>query len=344
MSKKSLKSLFRFIRIAATAALLVYVLHKAGLFSAQGWQDLLNTFIHAKLGLILASFVIGFLMNLSSAIKWLMLTRALELPVNLRRLLVYYIIGKFFNLVLPSSVGGDVIRIQQLGQYTGRYAESSASVFVERFTGLTTLVFLALIAVVVNLQTFNLPWLTLTLGIGAVGVGAICWLIIDDRPLKLVQNHLPNVPLLQSLLTKIGKFRQAVLSYQQVPQAIRWALINSFIFYFLAIANVWVTLLAFGADVSFMSMIVAVPIIMFIMNLPISVGGIGLMEFAYSLILGLMGVAPALAISTALFIRTKTLVDAGFGGILYSLTGEGRQLNQTAPTAQQTEEIRSSKE
>lgn len=338
----SKKSLFRFIRIAATSALLVYVLHKAGLFSAQGWQELLNTFVHAKLGFILASFGIGFLMNLSSAIKWLMLTRALALPVDLRRLLAYYIVGKFFNLVLPSSVGGDVIRIQQLGQYTGRYADASASVFVERFTGLATLVFLALIAVVVNLNAFNLPWLTFTLGIGAVSVGAICWLIIDERPLKLVQTRLvANVSLLQPLLTKIGKFRQAVLSYQQAPRAIRWALINSFIFYFLAITNVWVTLLAFGSDVSFMSMIVAVPIMMFIMNLPISVGGIGLMEFAYSLILGLMGVKPALAISTALFIRTKTLVDAGFGGILYSLMSEGRQLDQSISGAQPTEKLRS---
>ncbi|NJO77658.1 MAG: flippase-like domain-containing protein [Cyanobacteria bacterium RM1_2_2] len=328
------KSLFRFMRIAATSALLVYVLHKAGLFSAEGWQDLLNTFVHANLSFILASFGIGFLMNLSSATKWLMLTRALELPVNLRRLLAYYMIGKFFNLVLPSSVGGDVIRIQQLGQHTGRYADATASVFVERFTGLTTLVFLALIAVVVNLNTFDLPWLTVTLGIGAVAVGAICWLIVDERPFKLVQNRFAaNIPFLQTLLTKIGKFRQAVLSYQQAPYAIHWALLNSLVFYFLAIANVWITLLAFGADVSFMSMIVAVPIIMFIMNLPISVGGIGLMEFAYSLILGLMGIKPALAISTALFIRTKTLVDAGFGGILYSLMNEDR-IDQAVSAAQ----------
>jgi hypothetical protein len=31
-----------------------------------------------------------------------------------------------------------------------------------------------------------------------------------------------------------------------------------------------------------------------------------------------MGVKPALAISAALFLRTKTLIDAGIGGVLYS--------------------------
>ncbi len=315
----SKKTIFRFIRIATTSALLLFVLHKAGLFDYQGWQELLNILIHAKLGFILASLGISFLMTLSSAIKWLMLSRSLGLSVNLRRLLAYYIVGKFFNLVLPSNVGGDVIRMQKLGQYTGRYADAAASVFVERFSGLATLVYLALIAVIIKLQILNLPWLNLSLGLGILGTIIICFLLIDERPFNFVQNHLvKHFPLLQSLLTKIGKFRQAVLFYKQVPYAIHWALINSFIFYFLAIINVWVILLAFRADISFMMTLVAVPIIMFIMNIPISVGGIGLMEFAFSFILGLMGVKPTLAISAALFIRTQTLIDAGIGGVLYS--------------------------
>lgn len=310
---------FRFIRIATTSALLLFVLHKAGLFNHKGWQELLNILIHAKLSFILASLGISFLMTLSSAIKWFMLSRALGLSVNLKRLLAYYIIGKFFNLVLPSNVGGDVIRMQKLGQYTGRYADATASVFVERFSGLATLVYLALIAVIIKLHILNLVWLNLSLGLGILGTIIICCLIIDERPFNFVQNYLvKHFPLLQSLFTKIGKFRQAVLFYKQVPYAIHWALINSFIFYFLAITNVWVILLAFRADISFMITLVAVPIIMFIMNIPISVGGLGLMEFAFSFILGLMGVKPTLAISAALFIRTQTLIDAGIGGVLYS--------------------------
>jgi hypothetical protein len=214
----SKKTIFRFIRIATTSALLLFVLHKAGLFDYQGWQELLNILIHAKLGFILASLGISFLMTLSSAIKWLMLSRSLGLSVNLRRLLAYYIVGKFFNLVLPSNVGGDVIRMQKLGQYTGRYADAAASVFVERFSGLATLVYLALIAVIIKLQILNLPWLNLSLGLGILGTIIICFLLIDERPFNFVQNHLvKHFPLLQSLLTKIGKFRQAVLFYKQVP-------------------------------------------------------------------------------------------------------------------------------
>jgi hypothetical protein len=70
----------------------------------------------------------------------------------------------------------------------------------------------------------------------------------------------------------------------------------------------------------------AVPVILFIMNLPFSIGGIGLMEFAYSFTLGVFGVQPAVAISTALLMRAKSLLDAGIGGLLYPLVSDGNSL------------------
>ncbi|MGB7249226.1 MAG: lysylphosphatidylglycerol synthase domain-containing protein, partial [Phormidesmis sp.] len=98
---------------------------------------------------------------------------------------------------------------------------------------------------------------------------------------------------------------------------------NSLLFYFLAILNVWVSALAFDSSVSLISMLVAVPIIMFIMNLPFSIGGLGLMEFAYSFTLGLFGINPAVAISTTILMRLKTLLAAGMGGLIYPLVSEG---------------------
>ncbi len=44
--------------------------------------------------------------------------------------------------------------------------------------------------------------------------------------------------------------------------------------------------------------------------------GIGLMEFAYSFTLGLVGAIPTLAFSTALLLRAKTLFHAGIGSTL----------------------------
>ncbi|MGC1526360.1 MAG: lysylphosphatidylglycerol synthase transmembrane domain-containing protein [Phormidesmis sp.] len=320
MKKKAL----HFLRIAVTTALLVYVFHQAGLLSAQGWQDLAGTFSRANLWLILISILLVPIIDIVSSIKWYCLAQAVGLPVGLWRLYAYYLIGGFFNLVLPSSIGGDFIRIHELSRYTGRYAESAAVVFVERFSGLAMLVFLAAIAVVVNLQMFNLPWLTVTLTIGLLGVALICWVIIDARPFNFIDKNLGSrLPLIASFLKKLGKFRTAVLVYKDKPGALWVAVFNSLVFYFLAVVNVWVSASAFDSSISFVSMLVAVPVIMFIMNLPISIGGIGLMESAYSFTLSLFGINPAVAISTALFMRLKTLITAGMGSLAYPMVSDG---------------------
>lgn len=319
------KLALNFIRIGVTGALLVFVFHKAELLTLQGWQNLFNTFSHANRWFLLISVLIAPLMDFVSSIKWYCLARACNLRVGLWRLYAYYVVGGFFNLVLPSSIGGDVIRIHELGRYTGRYAESAAVVFVERFSGLAMLVFLAAIAVVVNLQVFDLPWLTITLMLGLLAVALVCWVIVDARPFNFIDKALGNrSPLISSVLKKLGKFRTAILVYQDKPRALWIAVFNSLFFYFLAICNVWVSASAFDSNISFVTMLVAVPVIMFVMNLPFSIGGLGLMEFAYSFTLGLFGISPAVAISTALLMRLKTLMIAGIGSLLYPIVSDGR--------------------
>ena len=311
-------------RYVVTALLVTYVLHKTGLFTAQGWHDLFFTFAQARIPYLLGSIGVGILVTLSSTIKWYMLLRSQGLMVTFWRLFAYYIIGKFFNLVLPTSLGGDVVRMYQLGQYTERRADAAASVFVERFTGLITLVLLTLVAVVINLHLFNLSWLTFALIVATGGMILVSWLIIDKRLVELVRRLFgKRIQPLGSLLDKITTFHDAVLAYKDDPVALLIAFVNSLIFHLLAVVNVWISARALGLDLSLLDLMAAVPIILFIMNLPISIGGIGLMEFAYSFILGIYGATPTLAISTGLLMRAKSFVYAAVGGLLYALVSDG---------------------
>ncbi len=327
------KSAARLTRIAITTVLVIYVFHKAGLLSVEGWQDLFDNFAHVNLLFLTLSIGIGLINILASAFKWYMLAHSRGLQVSLWRLYAYYTIGKFFNLILPTSMGGDVVRIHKLGRYTGRYPDATASVFVERFSGMAIQVLLALLAIGVNLHLFNQPWLMIGVCLAVGGaVALICWSLLDERLLSLIRQifGISRVSLFSKLLTKIEKFRQAVLAYEDDPRALWGAIINSLIFYFLAVVNVWVSALAFGSDLSFLTMLTAVPIILLLMNLPISIGGIGLMEFAYSFTLGLFGATPTLAISTALLIRAKSFLYAGLGGLLYSLVSDGVSVTQSS--------------
>src|SRR5207302_10453859 len=57
--------------------------------------------------------------------------------------IAYYYVGMFFNLVLPTSVGGDVVRAWYLDGRSGRKVSAFLSVFADRASGLLMLIAIA---------------------------------------------------------------------------------------------------------------------------------------------------------------------------------------------------------
>ncbi len=272
------KRLFAWLRGAVTVGLLLYVCHKAGLFDPRGRDTLLGLLREVNLPLLLLSLLISVVMNGASALKWWMLLRSRGHRPSYGRLLGYYYVGKFFNLVLPTSMGGDVVRVWALGRDTGSASEALASVFVERFSGLVTMTLLVVLALVVHHQAYNRPLITVSLGACAIGIAAVIWLILDVRPLGLIQRLATGrLVVLDGLLTRLDRVHRAVAAYGNNHAALWWAFLNSLLFYALAVMNIWVSTLAFSRDIRFESILVTVPAVLLIMNLPISIGGIGLM-------------------------------------------------------------------
>jgi uncharacterized protein (TIRG00374 family) len=217
-------------------------------------------------------------------------------------------------------MGGDVVRIYELWKYTGKKEETIASVFVERFTGMVMLTVVSLGAVIVNLKTYNNSLLTGSLAFCVIVIAVVGWLVIDTRPFEFARKLVDTrMPFLNRIFSKIARIHSAVGEYREDSTALWIAMINSLIFYFLAVINVWVSAMAFNQDVSFTGILVAVPAILLIMNLPISIGGIGLMEFAYTFTFEIIGYSSTLGLSTALLIRAKTFIDGGIGGFIHLL-------------------------
>jgi len=168
------------------------------------------------------------------------------------------------------------------------------------------------------LKTFNMPIITISLATCTFIVIIVCWLLYDDRPYNIFRKITDNRwRFLDQLLVKIDKVHDAVGKYKKDPRALWIAMINSLIFYFLAMINVWVSSLAFNSETNFYNILIGVPVILIIMNLPVSIGGIGLMEFAYIFTFELIGYSSALGLSTALLMRLKTFIDAGAGGLIH---------------------------
>ena len=307
-----------FLKILISLGLLGFVISKAGLTTEEGWQALLNTVRGANLLYVFLSLVVGVGLILLSAWKWRILLQSKGIHVSLFRLFSFSYIGRFFNLFLPTSVGGDIVRVWDLGQHTGQKTEALASVFVERLTGLITLVVVSLLALVAGASRTQPPVVIASLIFVAVLVMIILWLVLDGRILAILKKlaatkyHFAN-----KLIAKLEQAHIAISAYKNDHKTLAIVFLISAVFYLLAIINVWVTALAFSQNVSFQDMLLAAPVIMLIMNLPVSIGGLGLMEAAYAMTFALYGYSGTLAISTALLMRAKTFINGIIGGLFH---------------------------
>jgi len=308
---------------------LLLVSWKAGLWAPAGRAQVSALFSEANPVFVLLSVLIQFVLNYASAFKWWMLLRSRGIHVSSLRLWAYYCIGLFYNLLLPTSMGGDVVRVHELRRHTGRGAEAVASVFVERFTGMITLVLFALMAVLINLHQFNQPLITSSLLFLSALILGIGWFVLDPRPLRLADALLRRLlPRLAFLTANLHKIQLSVQHYRHDRAALAAAFVNSLIFHLLAVVNVWLATRVFADTMTMPAALVATPVIMLLMNLPVSIGGIGLLEFAYTFTFELLGLGPALGLSVALLMRSKTLMDAALGGLCHPLLLRGRDISR----------------
>ncbi|CAK8720730.1 hypothetical protein GCAAIG_10280 [Candidatus Electronema halotolerans] len=315
-SQREKKSRFFFVKIAVSVLLLAYVVWKSGLDSAAGRASLLHTLSQVNCFWLACSLAVGVLLTVISSWKWQILLRSKGIEVSMARLLLFYFIGRFFNMFLPSAVGGDVVRVWELSRHSGEKYEALASVLVERLSGMATLVLVAAAAVLAH--DYQLPLLSAGVLLLALMNIGIFWLILDQRILPLLSRLLGSrFGLAAVLLAKLSRLQDAVRQYKDNKLVLAQVFAISCLFYFMAVVNVWVTALAFFPEVSFYSMLLAVPAIMLAMNLPVSIGGIGLMEAAFTFFFPLFGYSAALAVSTALLMRLKSILYGLAGGLLH---------------------------
>src|SRR5207249_5211049 len=109
------------------------------------------------LGILVAAFGLYLLAITAGAYKWGILLAAQGIRVPLYYLLRYTFVGLFFGNFLPSNVGGDVVRAYDLARFTERKAVSSASVVVDRLTGLMVFIASAVVMGVIAVIWLNQP-------------------------------------------------------------------------------------------------------------------------------------------------------------------------------------------
>jgi uncharacterized membrane protein YbhN (UPF0104 family) len=289
------------------------------------WQQVGSAFAALDVRLWLAAVGVYVVAQVASSLRWLLLARTLGLSGSLWRFSAYYFIGMFFNLVLPTSVGGDVVRAWYLAREAdrappgGRRTAAFLSVLADRANGLAVL--MAVACAGLYLCPVPLPgWVTTTvLGMGAAALSGVAALFL----LPFVHSRLPDRSRLQQV---VG----GVLVYLRDGRTLAWATGLSVVVQLANVVLTWLIGEGLGLEVPFPYYCILVSVVAVLTLLPVSVNGMGLREAGTVLLLAPLGVGSAAAVTLSLLaFAVQALASlAGCGFYLFGrfprFTAEGQ--------------------
>jgi uncharacterized protein (TIRG00374 family) len=269
---------------------------------------------------LIAAVVITLIGVVLSAVRWQRVLTALEAPTRLLTLVRHTFAGLFVSNFLPSTIGGDVLRVSRLTTTVGNGPTSFASVVLERMSGWIVLPVISLTGFVVNpsLRGFGNSS-RVAIGI-AVGTLVLLGLVLASATSSRIGGRLGHSEGWRSFIAAV---HLGLVRFRKHPAAALEVLVAGFVYQFFV---VWAAHLAAGAlriDIGFTAMLAFIPAVAIVQVLPVTIGGLGVREGALVLFLNPHGVPAHQAIALGVVIYAINLV-ASLAGAPAFATGERR--------------------
>ena len=300
ISNNSIKFL---LRVAATVFILTLIMRSIN--AAQVWQVLKKT----RLDYLAAALLLQFSSTAVSAYRWQLIMQNLYFGQNFTFYWRSYFKGMFFNQGLPTSIGGDAIRMLDIANRGFRKRDALYGVMVDRIIGLGALMSLTLLAYLLNPDLLpkqvHRPIL-LIISTGALGFFSIffikyfTWL-----------NRFPKLAFISTIAERLHK----ALSSQRFLLVVASLLIP-----ILALLGFFATGWALGLRFSLMTYFAIVPPALVLTVVPISVAGWGVREGALVGLFSLIG-ADKTAVLMMSLLYGLTLIIVSLPGLVTYLKG-----------------------
>jgi len=270
--------------------------------------------IHAEY--ILTAIILIVIAMGVSAIKWQLILNGQELYISWLELYRAYWIGLFFNNFLPSSMGGDAIRILHIGMRTGNKAAVASSVVIERLIATLALAlvgFCASFFVSVKAGYIQVAFGAIVV-ITVLLTGLLIW---GKAPSGLICGSMKVTELVQGFLVAGEKLRYR-------PRLLLYCLIWSVLFQCINVGVNYSLFRGLGlAHIGLWEALFIVPATSALAMIPLGINGYGLREGGYVTLLADYGVGNSGALTASILFAFLVSGCSLWGGLLWLKTAKG---------------------
>jgi glycosyltransferase 2 family protein len=306
------------VRLLVSVALVAWVLHRAR------WAEVAAAFRAADLWPVLVALALNPVGYWASVSRWRLLLRTQGVDIPFGFLVRSFLVGVFFNNLLPSTIGGDVVRAWDSSRAGAGRSTAVAVVLVDRFLGLLTLMLLAGAGVLLSPRlTERVPSLYAWVILGAVGMALVAWLLFgrSARAAGLLEGVLAGVQkrFPERWRPKLDGAARALLGFRGRWAVLGQALAYSLVLQVAVVANGWLLAKALHVPIPLPYFFLIVPLAVFVMMIPVSINAIGVRENVWAFFFAAFGVANAAAagVAVAWLDYALVLLQALVGGALW---------------------------
>lgn len=308
------KSLQRILKIAVSLGLILFLLTRMNI------KEIGQQLADARPGWLVLTFALFAFSIVLRAVRWKVLLDALAIHVPLWLLSYWYYVGAFFNTILPTGFGGDVVKTLALARYSRQTSSAAGTVILDRFLGIVVLLAMGVGALPFSRANIHplVSWFLLAL-FGAALTGF--WLLRQRAWVRaghrLLVSWLP-VQWSERLerLESLRLFYTALQDYDMrtLARALAVSVIFNCVWILINMTGGW----ALGIQATVIDYLVFVPLVSLALLLP-SFGGVGVRELSYVGLFSQIGTPRESAFALSIIIYAATLLTGLFGGILYLL-------------------------
>jgi uncharacterized protein (TIRG00374 family) len=307
-----MKKLFQLSRIVVSFFLIAVLLY----FIRDELHQILATLKNTSILLYSLCFFLNLIATLIVSYRLREILQVMGIHFSFWNCAVLNFIGLFFNNFLPTSAGGDLLKIYYASQGSGRKVESITGVLADRFFGLFAIVLLASVALLLEKNIKNSGLLT-ALTWGSLGLFIIlAFLTINKNCFFRIKGIFGGLfkgeSRMKSFFEVISRTLEGV---RKAKIFVVYILSLSLLIQFLSIGVMFFLSKSLSLNIAFSVLVVIVPII-FVVSLFPSINGLGIREGAYVYFLSeIVGRGNAFALS--LLFLSLTLLLSLMGGLVY---------------------------
>jgi glycosyltransferase 2 family protein len=287
------------LRVLVSAALLAVVLAYANA------GDVVHAVRHGEWGWFIAALGLTVVAVVVGGIRWWIFLEGAEIDVSRRRAIRAFAASLVLNSVLPTSVGGDAVRAWLVGKESGRLLGAAAATVVDKATALACLFLVgwATLAIdagsVPNSVIGVFAWVTIG-GLGVVAVGALA--AAGVRP---VLHRLPRR--LALMIREVWATLRVWAASKKLVASVLGLGVTYQVLAVLALVLVGKTI---GIELSFALASVSAAIVLVATLIPVSIGGLGVREGGFVLLLGQADIDGAKATTLSLLAAALIVLAA----------------------------------